>query len=1450
MANEEDNQPFVQMWKEAQSRFLEKTKKSLVRSSNPSLDDVLHTLDSRFNTEDPDNGGKKKRIKGLVTNMLKVIEILGGVAAEAATFMFSPASLCFNALVFLIKIPARISEFYDGLVNLFEEVSHFLQIFKIYQRIEQVTKVDKELAESTHKLMIVFVDVCALSIDVLGRSKARRKYLVKKVLLDDDSGLQAIRERFKELIDHQSNMSNAITLEHVLKSEHEQAEKFRKISECGTQLLANSKELQDKLKGIDEDVKDVKADTGFLVKTWTAKTNMKKAHERWENILEKLSLSQKSFDKLKKDFEQMDNAPLPFTGSWIESIDVYKSWIDLESRIRPLLFLRGPNGCGKSFLINAIWRTLKDQYGSTTGDSKRLPLAYHRFVEKDQKPSQDSGISQALRSVAAQVAEQSEVYRTKLSSHLEDKDSSYLRDIKLLGELLPTPNMGDAPDLAYVLLFDGLDVLCPEDASLLFRSSVDLKSPKVRILMTGTDERFQACLQSSGRSVDSVANIKVSDRNEVDIERFIKYKVEHCKPLQGDAPQKIEIKDYIHSSLPNIADGCFNNAQIIIEAVKRAIESDSDVEDVKNLVSVHTLKHQNEATQKLINELNQSLNVQEIVQLNELLIWTIYGTRYMSASQMQAALLLCTKRESVQSVEEKVSQKRDDLGDFFMDSQRQSEKTEVEGNGDPKISVTITIDQVKFSKVQRFFWDFSEKLYLDKFDFAIPLTGPDLSKQKITISANGTDAHLTLAKRCFGLLSDEDDEEVKKLWPYALENIHWHLFKLRGDVKKDLLTSTERADIVGELVSLLQSADYVDKRLSKDFFIDTWWLEEPDIEAIQAWLGDPHTATLNRKELSWVKQVLSGQPVLALKDVAVMVARHWLLHSKWPAEQPFQWLDAFLDELAKEQVQGQNKSNVQNNGNSDKSSVQEGVDESANPAPAEEAMSFRDSIKRASEWTEKEANITKNSWWYERIGMTYLSLRELNPAIEAFLFAKKHPDSSWTLSESLAEAYDQNSEKALAVQEMEDLLSRHRAKKKMTIKEEDDFGKALVKTAKLQAELKQIDLAMDYLQEAVRLNENNFESRYELLKLFLDTEKESEALKLLGDMEKQSDKDDLNKLESMFLAFSERDQYFETIVNATKHHDIYQVICRTLQTTLKHAEDTDAKSKHIDLLLWYGKILARYSTEKERKEHALEQWRKCWKLGAESKKWPVWYRAFSAARYIFNHHFSMMRSTGSAGISLESLIEILTGLIDGMKEPIAQESLRMSLGRLHTLLGEQDVAQKLLTNAMNDGLLYLSDEDSQNDFMGYETMANVFMHAGDDLNALSALSLCGPTERYHENYTLGIWCDGCHKELRFPDTIWFCKLCDDVAFDDECLEKLKLGTLEPFVCGANHEWLRGPSWNEEFKATGKECVRVGGELRNGKRVGGEVIKIEEWLDVVREKWGIEKPKPEVEKEGN
>ena len=230
-------------------------------------------------------------------------------------------NLCFVAISYLFSIPSRIKELYEGLADLFGEISCFLQEFKIYRRIEEIVEVDLELKWAIHKVLICFVDICACCIKVLGDSRWQKmKVVAKKALFDDDSGVKEELAKFRTLINHKSRISDAITLEHILKSQHD--------SGNSTKALFNHLRTQsDK--------------TGQQLNTILQ--SMKKVQEAQAvDLLDWLS----TFDPstyLEEAFEKHVHG----TGKWLMESSEFQGWMNGPKKC---LILHGVAGSGKTVL--------------------------------------------------------------------------------------------------------------------------------------------------------------------------------------------------------------------------------------------------------------------------------------------------------------------------------------------------------------------------------------------------------------------------------------------------------------------------------------------------------------------------------------------------------------------------------------------------------------------------------------------------------------------------------------------------------------------------------------------------------------------------------------------------------------------------------------------------------------------------------------------------------------------------------------------------------------------------------------------------------------------------------------------------------------------------------------------------------------------------------------------
>lgn len=93
------------------------------------------------------------------------------------------------------------------------------------------------------------------------------------------------------------------------------------------------------------------------------------------------------------------------------------------------------------------------------------------------------------------------------------------------------------------------------------------------------------------------------------------------------------------------------------------------------------------------------------------------------------------------------------------------------------------------------------------------------------------------------------------------------------------------------------------------------------------------------------------------------------------------------------------------------------------------------------------------------------------------------------------------------------------------------------------------------------------------------------------------------------------------------------------------------------------------------------------------------------------------------------------------------------------------------------------------------------------------------------------YCDGCGTSWTYVDNIYCCKDCLDVQLEPNCYAALKTGTLDPKICGKDHEFLHIPPFDEaEWRALATE---------DNVRVGNRVMPRKEWLKDIKNQWGID-----------
>ena len=897
----------------------------------------------------------------------------------------------------------------------------------------------------------------------------------------------------------------------------------------------------------------------------------------------------------------------------------------------------------------------------------------------------------------------------------------------------------------------------------------------------------------------------------------------------------------------------------------------------------------------MLDKLNSSLKYRDIEQLNEILIWTIYASKIIIVDEIRAVLLSRFQKPQIQSLKDRVIQKysellrieekngdnciypkTDNVEEYFRNLKHRKSEDQLE-IVDPVISMTIHIKHVKRSLVREFFWDLSEKIVLENFEFTNPATS-----EVVSVSANKVDSQLSIIQCCVDVLLDESREETKVLANYAVSSLPSHIKLLRDYADGNLLIDFDKSVIIRNLVDLLESPGWVDRHLTTNFLEKATWLEDAqELQALDDWLRDASSEALNRKQIAWLNRVNAEGSLLYLRDIAKMIARHWLSRRSWKAVYPFSWVSKYVHRLGEYEMTQIPASCSENN--DEEANLRLAITDRGSPTyGATERPSIDVQITTAAEWCKMNADIAEDSIYYERLGCTYQSQDEIELALQHFEKAKNMQNRSWHVFQALATLHFQENQDDIACQDMETCISHLGKKWEISPEEKIELVKNLIKVARIHIDLGDPTAAIERLRKAIDIDEYFYQSHYELFSLCNNSGRDTEATELLDGMMNHpagnNELTHLTQLDAMLLEYTKWMGSIESFVlylQACKKLDRLHAHLKALQQALGYAEKKKMQSNFIKLLLAHGIALFRYSTEVGNVDLALSQWEKCCDQvfnGGSNVGESI---ALLAARYIFNYNFTKIKTLSKGDDHYIAHLKILKDLAEkACNSYNSYKSLNYSLARVYSRFGNQEESHALLLDEIKAGFDLLSDEDPWNDGDGYQEIAYVLTHTGDDLNALSAWSLIGPPERrkvdvlspvtndneaksidvvnfsgteflagdHNLERPLHFNCDGlCGTTLRWSDGLWFCKICDNVQFDDECFNKLQKGTLSPFVCSRDHEWLYVPPWTDEYRETGKRQVHMGGYFENGKRVGGAIVPVEEWLDSIRVKWGIEKP---------
>ncbi|KAL2704523.1 hypothetical protein AAEP93_005594 [Penicillium crustosum] len=537
---------------------------------------------------------KKRPLLHAMQMVMAPFESWGDLIAGAVAAAFPPASSIMGAMLLLVRAARRVSDVFNGILDLFHKLGNFALRLDSYKGIT----LSEGMKTIIVKVLVNSLRVCAASQKLLsqGSLKARLSKWAKNIFVNDTS-ISSLLGELEELTSQEHMMVSA----HGLNLTH--------------QALRNTEELLNR----DDDRKD---------------------RERMEMVkaaLDPVSASGQVFSSITQN-------RIPGSGSWVE--DRLRSWWQGS---QPLLWLHGGPGVGKSHLASKIITELSNESPVTPA-----PMVASFFYKNNDADLRS--LNKALRTIAWQLATQQSSFavHTEEFCMKEDAGNNYVLWEKLfLNYFTDVPSATTA-----CLVIDGIDEADTEEQEVLFsllekgflaEDNISRAVP-LRIVLLSRDS-VRAMLDE--HSLDWIPEIEVGNQeNKDDLHEYVSQKLQKTKLFRGHPDL---LKETI-SEISQEAEGMWEWANLVIKSVLRC-RTKEQIRKVVRTMPRGISAMLREELQRLSKELSEweglsddetserAEPASQIEQLNILLSFVALAQKPLTVQQLEIILELTLKEE-------------------------------------------------------------------------------------------------------------------------------------------------------------------------------------------------------------------------------------------------------------------------------------------------------------------------------------------------------------------------------------------------------------------------------------------------------------------------------------------------------------------------------------------------------------------------------------------------------------------------------------------------------------------------------------------------------------------------------------------------------------------------------------------------------------------------------------
>lgn len=869
-----------------------------------------------------------------------------------------------------------------------------------------------------------------------------------------------------------------------------------------------------------------------------------------------------------------------------------------------------------------------------------------------------------------------------------------------------------------------------------------------------------------------------------------------------------------------------------------------------------------EMIRHVLEGLSASLSDEDVTFLNELLAWTACAKRPLKLGELDTALkLLSPKGEGMLLLEDALRKR---FAAFFSLTREDGLTTadlqkiasaQSNPNDEQEVVIAEGYDDVDNET------DFDSNISTTEVTFCHASIGDFLRDPKEgkvrtgegpAIGVDINEAKVGVLKICLRLFCDEDLRLLIKdsysLHSYAYKNWQEHL----RDIEPSKINFEDKIIIGGYLAKMFGQTEHMDA-WSGD--IPWTFFNDENVKLYRKWFDDKDVCeSLPSNLQEWVGET-AEMPANTFMPLAMYIARKWLQEIQWIPKNACWIVWAFIN-------------------------LQKGTPLGPNP----DEITKADHIVEIAEW----AHFEKDSTWYRRVAMAMRDLSLYDDAYGYFEKALE-VDPKNRLARagmSLTHQYREEYQKAINLDKInEEILETLLIEEP----DKDDVHRAELhmcqeRMARCYFELKNEINAAEYVWKAMQ-NKKDCDFCISV-NLYYKMRKEdwSGIFGMLRKMkeEKMPGKKYSLLSESLWENQYEYSEYFEILVKAGKAANefpflinVYRdavsdarkalkpVIASLLEICLAQLYYTWAREPEKALSIWGG-ILSRFSSSKVEAD--------------------MGYVKRMSLLNLAYHYFNCALDAVDGSVEVDKNIKKLERLAKSKAKPTDELSTvincnpaSFTLGIWYRRIGEQEKADACFRVHMKEILQILSDNDPSNDSEGFMRLYQLLAAIGNDKEVIAFTHSLKYEEALEESAQLddrgsspsdgdvvatpaksdtedvrtadaenvgevdagekestdgvdeveedhGARCDGCWKEIPFH-SLYVCRYCLNIGFCEDCLSRLKGGTLDKKVCHPCHDWLYIPPADYEI---------VPGKLF----IDGKMIPIRDWINGLKVKWKV------------